>query len=522
MIVGQPKYTTKVITEDGINTDIIKAIHKSLPAAKKEAKNFAYSFQGKTVIETAYNIWKYLRKLKYVKDPAGKQLIKLPKRLIHTEGDCKSYSLLTAAILQNLNLPVTFRYTSYSPTDSTPSHVYTYTQDENGKQIIIDGVYDHFNAQVPFQFKHDYNMQISVLNGTPESRMTRPMTKAQHLENALHKVKPGSFIFNVIQNELSRLNGTKSGIQYNAKQLLKYKFRLQKRRDLTPVSSWVNKILGSEINAIDSGTFSGTIKLQHSNAEISGIEEEIGKLSLKKIRDKLKKGLKKISPKNLFKGLKAVLFVVPRKAMQAIVALNVRGIAKRMNQAPDHMVKIWEKFGGKKSGILDAIRRGLKKKPLFGASKRVKQIKGIDGIDYCTNDSIQGIGEPVTVAAIITAATPILMAILKGLKQAGVPAGEEEKAAGETSDTLGTEGAASGGNSILDNIKNFGEQALNIAHSTGIIPDRPLSPTEQAVDSALPSSDLDEETKTGFKINPLMIGGAAVAAYLLFGKKGKK
>ena len=512
MRVEEPKYTTKVITENGLNNDIIKAIHKSLPAATKEAAKFAYNFNASTRIESARKIWEFLRTLNYQKDPAGKQLIKLPNRLIHTEGDCKSFSLLTGAILQNLKMPVIFRYASYSPTDKTPSHVYTLTKDEKGKMIIIDGVYNHFNKEVPYQYKHDYKMEIAVLNGTPTGG--RPLTKLEHLENALHKVPPGGFIFNVISNEIARQKGQSNAIRYNATQLQKYLQRLKKRRSLTPVNSWVNKILGSEINAIETGNFTGSIKLFHKSAEISGIEAEIGKLSLKKIAKGFKRTLKKISPKNLFKGVKAVAFVVPRKAFQALVALNVRGIANRMAKAPGAMIKIWEKFGGKASGIEDAIRRGVKKKPLLGAGKRVKQIKGINGIDYCTNDNIKGIGEPVTVAAIITAATPILLAVLKGLKGAGIPDTE-----GKT-DELGKEATQSGGGSILDNIKDFATNAFGMATSSGIIPERPLSTTEQQVDNALPESDLDQ-TKTGFKISPLVIGAVAGAAYLLFSKKGK-
>lgn len=512
MIVDQPKFKKKVYRSNGINSDIVEAIHKYLPLARKEARKFARNFKGSTNEETARKIWDFLRTLKYEKDPPGKQFIKLPNRMIHTSSDCKSFSLLTGAILSELGMPVKFRYASYSPTDLTPSHVYTITENERGQNIIIDGVYNHFNKEVPYQHKKDYKMEISVLNGLPNQK--QKVGRLEHLKNALHKVPPGGFIFNVISNEIARMEGKSNNIRYSGDQLQKYLQRLKKRRSLTPVNSWINKILSNEINTIESGNFTGSIKLFHSNSEIAGIEQEIGKLSLKKIGKGLKNTLKKVSPKNLFKGVKAVAFVVPRKAFQALVALNVRGIANRMAKAPGQMIKIWEKFGGKASGIEDAIRRGVKKQPLLGSGKKAKQIKGINGIDYCTNDQITGIGEPVTVAAIITAATPILMAVLKGLRGAGVAENEAN------SEALGKEAQEGGGNSILSNIKDFASQAFGMATNSGIIPERPLNATEQAVDNALPKSDLDD-TGTGFKINPMLIGGVALGAYLLTRKKGK-
>lgn len=512
MITTQPKYTTRVITENGLNNDIIKAIHKAIPEATREAKIFSNKFKGSNNLATSKNIYEFLRTLKYKKDPEGKQFIKLPNRLIATNGDCKSYSLLTAAILKNLGLPITFRYTSYSPTDTTPSHVYVITKDEKGKNIIIDGVYNHFNAEVPYQHKHDYKMQIAVLNGiTQQEAKVTQGNKIKSLQN----IKPGSFLFNVIQNEKARKEGRKNNFNYSGAQLNGYLIRLKKRRALTPVNSWVHKMFSNEIRAIENGTFSGTIKLNHSNKELSGIENEIGKLSLKKLGSGIKKGLRNINPRNLLKGVKAVTFVVPRKSFQALVALNVRGLATRMSKAPNEMIKVWEKFGGKASGILDAIQRGAKKKPLLGAGKKVKQIRGIEGIDYTVNENITGIGlEPVSTAAIIAASAPILIAIIKALKNKGIPETE-----GSTEDLL-KEAENNGGNDIVDQIKNFANQAIDVATNTGIIPERPLSSTEQSVNTALPVSDLDE-TKTNFEINPLLIGGAALAAIFLLKKQSK-
>ena len=97
------------------------------------------------------------------------------------------------------------------------------------------------------------------------------------------------------------------------------------------------------------------------------------------------------------------------------MALNVRGLAKRLSKLSAIGKKnLWEnKFGGKLSVLEGAIKRGLKKKPLFGASKKVKAIKGIG---YVIDEGNVIGAEPVSTvstAAIIAAAAPILVALSK-------------------------------------------------------------------------------------------------------------
>jgi hypothetical protein len=526
MISAQPKYTTRVITENGLNNDIIKALHSAIDEATKEAARFAFKFKGKNNTETARNIWSFLRSLKYVKDPAGKQYIKLPNRLIATNGDCKSFSLLTAAILKNLGKPVTFRYTSYQANDSTPSHVYIITQDEKGKQIIIDGVFDKFNQEVPFKHKTDHKMEISVLNGLVQQ--TASVTQGNKIKSVQKSVRPGSFIWNVLQNERARKEGRKSNLNYNGAQLNAYLIRLKKRRALTPIDSFANKLFSSEIRAIENGTFSGTIKLNHNNKELAGIEDEIGKLSLKKLGRGIKKGLRKINPRDLLKGVKAVTFAVPRKSFQALVALNVRGLATRMSKLSENDLRdFWvKKFGGQFNAIKKAVNTGAKKRPLLGASKKVRAIKGIDGVDFAIEGEYIGAAEAaaaatagstggVSVGAVIAASAPILVAVISLLRKKNVPD------VAESIDLLkeGEDGKITP-ESAIEAAANYIPKAVSAAQESGIIPERPLSATEQNVKNSL-GDDLSDEPAGGsaMKINPLLIGGAALAAFLLLKKK---
>jgi hypothetical protein len=596
--LGAPLNKKVIVKDNGLNKDIISAIHEALPAARKEVKYFAPKFKGATNLDTANNIWRYLRSLKYVKDPTGYQFIKLPKKLTSSSGDCKSFSLLTAAILQELNMPVKFRYASYDKNDPTPSHVYTVTENEQGQEIIIDGVYTKFNTEVPYKHKKDYKMQIAVINGVVEQtgtltrgnpkgklkkmRFNPEQLQTDFLKRSLSKVKPAGFLFNLISNEIRRTEKAPSNIIYSPEQLQKYLQRLKNRKGLIASDNWVSKVIQNEINAIELNRFTGLIKLAHTDKQLAGIEEEIGKLNLKKIT-------KKISLKNIVKGVKKIGLVVPRKAFLSLVFLNVRGLAKRLSRlAPATLEKLWvNTFGGKLSSIKKAIEKGKKKKSLFGQGKKVKQIKGI-GYAVYTNDetTIHGIGEftrseyvtpldrgerkelkkeqkkgfdssslitagggaaaagataaaanpagAATIATILAAAAPIIAVVVNALKKEGIP--EDQAPLGNETEPTNFKDTETDAKTGASNFEKYAAVATSLAESAGIIPARSNTPQEESVNNALPEGDTDKaedlaaggentdsDTGSGMKkfLIPAIIGGAALL-YFATKKKGKK
>lgn len=149
-----------------LNSDIIKTIHKNYVRGVQQMQKHAPKFKGRNTTETAQNIWNFLKKeINYKRDPDHAQLIKLPGRLAADQtGDCKSYSLFAASVLGALGKPVKFRYTSYT-SDNTPSHVYTVTKNEAGQDVIIDAVYNQFNAEKPYKHKIDKKMKVYTLAG---------------------------------------------------------------------------------------------------------------------------------------------------------------------------------------------------------------------------------------------------------------------------------------------------------------------------------------------------------------------
>lgn len=153
------------------NPDIIRAIEKNYPEAVRIAEPIAIDFKGSNYQNTARKIWKFLRTgVKYEVDPVQKQKIRLPNRFLSDgKGDCKSFALFTASVLSNLGMSVTFRFASYNPFNTTPTHVYVVTKDESGRNIIIDGVWPEFNAEKPYSYKRDIVMTVLTLAGVGDA-----------------------------------------------------------------------------------------------------------------------------------------------------------------------------------------------------------------------------------------------------------------------------------------------------------------------------------------------------------------
>jgi len=551
-----PKQVNKIVISDGYNADIIATLNKQFNTAVKQTKE-AY-FSGTTLTEKGRAIYNYLRNsVMYKKDPEGKQLIQLPARMLGDggtkSGDCKSLALAAAAFMHNNGFNnVRLRYTSYSATDTTPTHVYAVGSDETGKDIIIDAVYRQFNKEVPYKFKKDYQMQISVLSGVSQAPMRQEQRKlklnpmrqeqrklniqvmpkdkyAARLRMLLTKVRAGGLMFNVITNELARTTGTGfSTVKYGADQIAQYRNNLVKRA-ASLKKPYLQQLIAKEVAIIDGGTFKGNLYTPRTGEAIKGLEEEIGKLSLKRLGKGIKKAVKKVSPKSLLKGVKAVGFVAPRKAFLLLVRLNVRGLATRLSKLSDaDLKKLWEqRFAGKLSVLKSTISKGKKKKPLFGASKKVRAIKGIGVVvDNSTDFSIGATGAEI--ATVVAAAAPILVAFAAALKGKGVPEVPENAGAPEDSgDFSEAEGEAA---EDRPKAAEWIQKATEIARATGIIPDKPETMAESRVSQVVQGDDLEAEpaaiaagdTGTGMKLSPVvLIGAAAAVGFLLMNRKKK-
>jgi hypothetical protein len=106
--MSQPKFQgiDSVYKSKADNKDIRDLLEKLIPKAKGQMVEFSKRFKGQTDEQTCRNIFNYLiNHFTYVAD-GEEQIIKLPSALLKKKvGDCKSFSLFTASILENLGIP---------------------------------------------------------------------------------------------------------------------------------------------------------------------------------------------------------------------------------------------------------------------------------------------------------------------------------------------------------------------------------------------------------------------------------
>lgn len=207
-----------------------------------------------------------------------------------------------------------------------------------------------------------------------------------------------------------------------------------------------------------------------------------------KAERKAKREKRKAEGKGFFQGVKKIGLAAPRSAFRGLVALNVRGLATRLNKALSKDGKkvedLWKRLGGKMDKLQQSINTGKNKKPLLGAKKG---ITGLYDYDYLNENTEPYLG--VAIETVIASASAILIPISKMLKDLGI-----EKEGGEDIITAEEEAEAEeSGNKIKD--PNF-----------------------------VASDDENKPggSSTGFKPSPILIGGvlgAGVLIYLLTKKK---
>ena len=155
------------ISGDADNADLRKAILEALPKAVEQTKNLAPYFRATNERETAKKIFDFLKQRVKYKADDYRQVIQLPSAILRPGAiaDCKSLSLFTAAVLQNLGIPWHFVLASY--TDSTiPGHIYVVT--DSG--IIIDVVWGKFNSEKKAKYK--YKMPFKGANNMKYTSIT--------------------------------------------------------------------------------------------------------------------------------------------------------------------------------------------------------------------------------------------------------------------------------------------------------------------------------------------------------------
>lgn len=176
--------------------------------------------------------------------------------------------------------------------------------------------------------------------------------------------------------------------------------------------------------------------------QLSGVDE-IGAINFTKIKQNVAKASAKASnvvqkavkeipnaTKKLADTGKTLSLAAPRNAFLGLVKLNVTGLATSMKSLLDKKgpsgLQFWEQLGGDVKSLQKAIQDGAAKKRIMGPVEERDAYDEIYG-GY-SGDGVY-IGEPVTIAASLASAAPILLKVKDILAKAGIKPDDVKKIA---------------------------------------------------------------------------------------------
>lgn len=505
--------------QDAINADIISVITENFPKAVEQTKIFAQSFRGHNKRDTAKKIWQFLRDcIRYKKDSSENQLIKLPTRFINSKrGDCKSYSLTAASLLYNLGFKdVRFRYASYGRV-KIPSHVYVVTSDENGNEIIVDGVYHKFNDEKPPSYKFDKQMKVYTLSGIEDDvagigrrRRGRGLSFLKKLALAPNrKAFRWLIAINIfgLAKKLKRLNDRnpaklkrfwEKGLGGKYSELLKSVKRGYNHWAKRHHKQRMAGVLEPEITGIGTPALAAPLAAAAPiiTAIISMLKKDgkdkpdPGEPSIDQINNRQQQQQEQVSGigrrrrKGRFANrIKKIALAPHRRAFRTALSRNFLGLAVKANRIlkrnPEELKHKWEQMGGKFPPLIKSIKSGLR------FQLRRKKVSGI-GAEKEQSNAIAGL------------ITTVLKALGGLFKKNGEPKAGEKYSEGETTFS----------------------KILDVAETAA---DKFLQPKE-AADQLIEEGKADKDAGTsdepkGLQIKPLYIAAAAAAAFILIKKK---
>jgi hypothetical protein len=353
------------------NADIRRAIIQAVPKANSQVKDFSKHFQRSSTRETCKAIYDFLKhKLNYVAD-GSEQVIKLPSALLSTKvGDCKSYSLLTSAILTNLGINHHFVLASYN-SDPTPSHIYVQLEDG----CIIDAVWGIFDSEKkPFyryEVKPNGKMKVKTLTGIGAKQMGNPLIYA-----AL--VAAPAIVDSYKKKSVTGLGGCGCGCNSCATKSIK-------------------GIGAFELDAASKAYCDRTYPVLKTWFGDTNKQLRAGCYLRERVQDQTVKSATQLAKWTGDLNLKQYMNAPFRSLYLKVIELNVDNYAKRLQDNPDKRVKLQNQFtrwGGDGNKVFEAIKVGASKKPLsLNFFKRIEDLiskvlpKGITGIGQ-TSDTM--------------------------------------------------------------------------------------------------------------------------------------
>jgi hypothetical protein len=162
----------KVVSSDQTVNDIIDGIVETHYKYKDEYDKISNFFVGESEIETARNIFNFLKSnVPYYIESNNTQTLRSPSAIIALRqgADCKSYALFANGVLDSLNrkgifqVPLAFRFAGYKDNTREPQHVFAVMYPGTKKEIWIDPVLPRFNEKRQPSFFKDKKIKMALI-----------------------------------------------------------------------------------------------------------------------------------------------------------------------------------------------------------------------------------------------------------------------------------------------------------------------------------------------------------------------
>ena len=432
----KPDERDRIIIKDGEVSDTVELMEKVVHKFLTDTARIAPVLRRNTIEETCKSIYDFVyNHIQYKLDKRGLEQLRRPARSWaerRTGVDCDCMSIFISSILTNLKIPHSFRITRYSADHW--QHVYVIVPDQRGGYTNIDAVVSPYGYEKPFTDKMDYTMSlnginVAVLSGLNSDLDTVVMgaglsgsdlgaTTAKqdldsiyrHLVATRKSIAENPKMVSSIDDPQALIKMLDYAIQY---------FYTDKRDEALAVLEKNEE----QLNFRNGFSGLGDDVFDHDEYALNGPGKKGFFKGIKNAVQKVGKGLKEVGKAVVrFNPVSIAArggFLVAMKTNLGKMAAKLKwgyatkeqaaakGISEaQWNKSKEALAKVERLFADKLQGKRDALRNAI--------------LKGKAGnLDGIIEEDFQGLGEPVT-AATLAAATPIIVAAIKILKDSGL------------------------------------------------------------------------------------------------------
>jgi hypothetical protein len=506
-----------VITDDQDTKDIMREVLEAHGFFSRDYDRIAPLFANDDTAQLYADLFAFCKKnIRYVIENNNLQTTRSPAALVGMgQGDCKHYAGFIGGILDALNrrghsVNWCYRFASYNALDPTPQHVFVVVK-ENGRELWIDPVLDELDKREPrYYFKQDKKAKmLQRIYGAPSVGLTPAGGMAIVNRMIAANYASGMFYFQQIfgqninapikffvdgtpfdlpvpahilreQGNTSQIQAPPQGLQVQYVPTWK---GLAVRSDmLRPIITPDRKMFVAtpDGNMYDfrgqPGDRTIAILCANNNHLLDLLVAATGAIQLayqpypdcetkQRFYDSMirLRNMDFMQPREIktfagsvWQGIKdgiavighgfiKFIGIIPRTAFLQMLRLNIKGTATHLWQNMQNSAtsieirRKWEGFGGAYNILENAARDGSTKRALLG----------IGNVYIGTNH----VGEPITAAAVIASAAPVIALLAKFLKSTGNP---------ELNRVV--DSAVDGMNTLL---KAAGEDPISVSESMG-------------------------------------------------------